>query len=179
MKRTTRERVRKAESDFQLAVTIARGTHPFPDEQCFHCQQAAEKYLKAILEELGVTIPKTHLLVALLALLVPHHVVLRSLRRGVDFLTRFAVDARYPGYRANKRQAAAAPCHEYTVQRIGSHCHHPHGNPEAEIRQYLVSLPFHHKDPFDRMLAAQCLVGQIPLVSGDGVFDPYGIQRLW
>ncbi len=108
MKRTTREWVRKAESDFQLAATIARGTEPFQNEQCFHCQQSAEKYLKALLEELGRTIPKTHILVALLSLLVPHYNSLRSLRRGVDFLTRFAVDTRYPGDTASNRQAASA-----------------------------------------------------------------------
>ena len=108
MKRTTREWVRKAESDFQLAVTIAGGAKPFHDEQCFHCQQSAEKYLKAVLEEHGLTIPRTHNLVALLRLLVPHHSSLRSLRRGVDFLTRFAVETRYPGDAANKRQAASA-----------------------------------------------------------------------
>jgi HEPN domain-containing protein len=100
--------VRKGESDFQLAVTIAHGTKRFQDEQCFHCQQSAEKYLKAILEELGLTIPKTHILVAFLPLLVPHYHSLRSLRRGVDFLTRFAVDTRYPGDKASKRQAASA-----------------------------------------------------------------------
>jgi HEPN domain-containing protein len=94
MKKTTREWVRKAESDYQLAVTIARGTKPFHDEQCFHCQQSAEKYLKAILEELGIAIPKTHILVALLTLLTPHYNSLGSLRRGVDFLTRFAVATR-------------------------------------------------------------------------------------
>ena len=108
MKKTTREWVRKAESDYQLAVTIARGTKPFHDEQCFHCQQSAEKYLKAILEELGIAIPKTHILVALLTLLTPHYNSLGSLRRGVDFLTRFAVATRYPGDMANKRQAASA-----------------------------------------------------------------------
>ena len=100
--------MRKAESDFQLAVAIARGSKPFHDAQCFHCQQSAEKYLKAILEELGLTIPRTHILVALLPLLVPHYAPLRSLRRGVDFLTRFAVDTRYPGDSATKRQAASA-----------------------------------------------------------------------
>jgi len=108
MKRTTREWLRKAESDFQLAAAIARLAEPFHDEQCFHCQQSAEKYLKAILEELGLTIPRTHNLVALLPLLMPTHDSLRSLRRGVDFLTRFAVETRYPGDRASKRQAAAA-----------------------------------------------------------------------
>jgi HEPN domain-containing protein len=64
--------------------------------------------LKAILEELGHTAPRTHNLVALLPLLMPHHASLRHLRRGLDFLTRFAVDTRYPGDDASKRQAAAA-----------------------------------------------------------------------
>src|SRR5262249_8478649 len=85
MKRTTRGWVRKAEGDFRLAVAIARGDEPFHDEQCFHCQQSAEKYLKALLEELGHTVPKTHNLVAVLRLVAPHHAALRSLRRGLDF----------------------------------------------------------------------------------------------
>ena len=41
------------------------------------------------------------------------------------------------------------------------------------------ALPFHHRDPFDRLLVAQCLVENIPLVSADTVFDQYGITRLW
>jgi PIN domain nuclease of toxin-antitoxin system len=40
-------------------------------------------------------------------------------------------------------------------------------------------LPFHHRDPFDRLLIAQCLVEQVPIVSVDPRFDDYGIQRLW
>jgi PIN domain nuclease of toxin-antitoxin system len=36
-----------------------------------------------------------------------------------------------------------------------------------------------HKDPFDRMLLAQSLVDQIPLVSNEVVFDDYGISRIW
>jgi len=43
----------------------------------------------------------------------------------------------------------------------------------------LTTLPFHHRDPFDRMLAAQSLADGIPLVSADVVFDTYGVQRLW
>jgi hypothetical protein len=46
--------------------------------------------------------------VAILPLLVPHHGTIRSLRRGVDFLTRYAVETRYPGDSASKRQAASA-----------------------------------------------------------------------
>ncbi|OWK35531.1 twitching motility protein PilT [Fimbriiglobus ruber] len=43
----------------------------------------------------------------------------------------------------------------------------------------VAGLPFHHKDPFDRLPAAQALVEGIALISADGAFDPYGVQRLW
>ena len=108
MKRATREWVRKAESDYRLAETIDRGSQPFPDQLCFLCQQSAEKYLKALLEELGQHIPKTHDLEHLLNLLLPSHPTLRPLRRGMLFLTDFAVDTRYPGNWTTKRQAASA-----------------------------------------------------------------------
>ena len=75
---------------------------------CFHCQQCTEKLLKALLAELSLAIPRTHNLDDLLNLLLPHHANLRSLRRGLIFLTDFAVDPRYPGDSASKRQAAAA-----------------------------------------------------------------------
>jgi HEPN domain-containing protein len=60
------------------------------------------------LEELGQTVPKTHDLIALQKLLLPHHPGLRELRRGLAFLTDFAVATRYPGDHATKRQALAA-----------------------------------------------------------------------
>ena len=41
------------------------------------------------------------------------------------------------------------------------------------------TLPFHHRDPFDRLIIAQSLVEQVPIVGVDGVFDDYGAQRLW
>jgi PIN domain nuclease of toxin-antitoxin system len=43
----------------------------------------------------------------------------------------------------------------------------------------LTNMPFHHKDPFDRMLVAQALAEQMPIVSADAKLDPYGVQRLW
>jgi HEPN domain-containing protein len=100
--------VRKAESDYQLAARLARADEPFHDQRCFLCQQSAEKYLKALLEELGLAVPRTHLLRDLLALLLPHHPALSSLGRGLKFLTRFAVGTRYPGDKATKRQSASA-----------------------------------------------------------------------
>ena len=43
----------------------------------------------------------------------------------------------------------------------------------------LISLPFHHRDPFDRLLIAQAMVEQMQIVSIDGAFDAYQIKRLW
>ncbi len=40
-------------------------------------------------------------------------------------------------------------------------------------------MPFHHKDPFDRLLIAQALSENILIISADAIFDPYGVQRVW
>ena len=40
-------------------------------------------------------------------------------------------------------------------------------------------LPGPHRDPFDRMLIAQALARDLPVVSTDAVFDGYGVNRLW
>ena len=41
------------------------------------------------------------------------------------------------------------------------------------------TMPFHHKDPFDRLLAAQALSEDIAVVSADAVFTRYGVKRVW
>src|ERR1700676_615020 len=104
MKKLTAQWVRKAESDYAVAKKLARGSDPHHDELCFHAQQSAEKYLKALLEELSQPIPRTHILQDLIALLLPHYPSLGLLRVGARFLTRFAVATRYPGKNATKRQ---------------------------------------------------------------------------
>ena len=43
----------------------------------------------------------------------------------------------------------------------------------------LVSMEFHHRDPFDRMLVAQSLTEEMSLLSVDAVFDAYGVRRIW
>lgn len=43
----------------------------------------------------------------------------------------------------------------------------------------VATLPFHHRDPFDRLLVAQGIVEQVPIVSMDTAFDIYSIKRLW
>lgn len=43
----------------------------------------------------------------------------------------------------------------------------------------LVNMPFHHRDPFDRLLVAQSAVEGVPILSADADLDPYGITRIW
>jgi len=50
-------------------------------------------------------------------------------------------------------------------------------DPVQAIRSGL--LPFHHRDPFDRLLAAQSLELGVPLISIDAIFDRYGVERVW
>ena len=40
-------------------------------------------------------------------------------------------------------------------------------------------LPGRHRDPFDRMLAAQALARELPFISADPVFDGFDVIRLW
>ena len=49
----------------------------------------------------------------------------------------------------------------------------------VEHAAQIVSMPFHHRDPFDRLIAAQANVEKMTLLSVDGVFDSFGINRLW
>lgn len=42
-----------------------------------------------------------------------------------------------------------------------------------------LGLPFHHRDPFDRLLVAQSLAEGVPVVSADAQLDRYGITRIW
>ena len=43
----------------------------------------------------------------------------------------------------------------------------------------ITSLPFHHNDPFDRLLIAQSIIENIPILSKDIAFDAYDVNRLW
>ena len=43
----------------------------------------------------------------------------------------------------------------------------------------VATLPFHHRDPFDRLLAAQALERGFTVVSVDEAFDAYGVTRIW
>ena len=117
MKRQTAKWILKAEEDWQGANELAALTPPLRDLVGFHCQQAAEKYLEALLQDRGAVVPKTHNLKDLLNLLLPHDATLATLRRILQPLTRYAVEYRYPGVRATTRRMKAALRHAERVRR--------------------------------------------------------------
>lgn len=108
MNKLTAEWVQKAEDDFVVAGRLLKMKPLMKDQICFHCQQAIEKFLKAYLQQLVMPIEKTHDIEKLLDRLITKDETLRSLRRGADTLTRYAVDYRYPGLKTTPRKARAA-----------------------------------------------------------------------
>ena len=49
-------------------------------------------------------------------------------------------------------------------------------NIELEHLRVNSTLPFHHRDPFDRLIIAQSIVEEIPIVSVDSAFDKYSVS---
>jgi len=90
--------IEKAESDIASAKFLAENMHPAPVEIIgFHCQQAAEKYLKAFLVYKDQEPPKTHDLIELIKLCKVFNENFTILNPKCEFLIPFAVQARYPG----------------------------------------------------------------------------------
>lgn len=50
---------------------------------------------------------------------------------------------------------------------------------EPEDCRRVQDLPFHHRDPFDRMLVAQGMNRGFVIISPDTAFDAYGMRRVW
>jgi HEPN domain-containing protein len=109
MNGTVKEWVSKAQGDYATAARELRAPEsPNFDAACFHAEQCAEKLMKALLIHLGVTPPRTHDLATLDRLLSP---VCAGWSWPVDelrFLSRAAVDFRYPGESADEREAVEA-----------------------------------------------------------------------
>jgi hypothetical protein len=92
MKTLTAEWVEKAEGDFHSCLREVRARrHPNPDSACFHAQQCVEKYLKARLQEAGLTFPKTHDLLDLLKRLLPVEPAWATLNPRLTQLVNYAV----------------------------------------------------------------------------------------
>jgi len=116
MKASTRELVLKAEEDFLAATALhRRRKKPLLNIVCFHVQQAVEKYLKARLEEVGLSVPKTHDLLHLLNLAVATEPLWSSYHGAFSLLVSYAVQTRYPGNSVTQSDARHAMklCREF------------------------------------------------------------------
>jgi HEPN domain-containing protein len=86
----------KAKGDMAVARILIEGDEPHLDAGVYHCQQAAEKSLKALLALNENPFPKSHNLRSLLDLALPLHPELSSLANACILLTPYATEFRYP-----------------------------------------------------------------------------------
>lgn len=101
MKPSTREWIKKAEADYQLALMLSRRRkRTFHDHGCFLCQLSAEKYLKARMEEADIRFQKSHDLDKLLQGVQSVEPLWAALLPALLGLNRYAVKFRYPGNEA-------------------------------------------------------------------------------
>ena len=106
LRRDVHDWVVKAEEDFAVVQTLSRKRRlTFHSAVCFHAQQCAEKYLKAVLTRDRVAFPRTHDLLDLLDLAKRRNAVLELLRAHLEYLEPYAVNLRYPGEFATRTEA--------------------------------------------------------------------------
>ena len=90
-----------------LLVRVQQGEPPFLYPACFHAQQAAEKYLKALLTWHQIEFSKTHAIEQLLDLVKDAEPETASSLRDAMALTPYGVDIRYPGDQPEPNQQEA------------------------------------------------------------------------
>lgn len=109
MNETIKEWIAKADGDHATARRESQVSDcPNLDAVCFHSQQCVEKLMKALLMYAGVVPPKTHDLAYLDELLSRSYRQWSWPLEDLRFLTRAAVDFRYPGETADADEAASA-----------------------------------------------------------------------
>lgn len=113
------EWIDKAEEDYEVAITLVRKRkRPTPDAVCFHCQQCAEKYLKAFLVQCKVIFPKIHDLLELQKLCLTVDPTFELIGDLLDCLNPYSVEFRYPGEQAMVEEAEVAVKAMKTVRRF-------------------------------------------------------------
>jgi len=86
-----------AEDDYNNSGKLIRGSKPSIYGTCFHAQQSAEKYMKAMLVFKGKRFPMTHDLVVINNLLSEAGIFIGITEDTLDTLSAYAVASRYPG----------------------------------------------------------------------------------
>ena len=99
------EWLHKADDDLGLAEHLLGESLLYPNAISFHCQQSAEKHLKALLVWREIPFPKTHDIKALLNLIADTDIALAESLQGVIVLTSYGVEVRYPGDRPDSAPA--------------------------------------------------------------------------
>lgn len=87
----------KARRDLEAALRLIKCENPLSDIGVYHCQQAAEKALKAWLTSRDIVFQKTHDIELLLTQCVPLEPGFNALQMQAGELTPFATEFRYPG----------------------------------------------------------------------------------
>ena len=107
MNGTVKEWIAKAEADYSTATRELKAAEsPNFDAVCFHPRQCVEKLMKALLIRPNIVPPRTHDLTELDRLLAPACARWSWPVQELRFLTRAAVDFRYPGESAGREDAA-------------------------------------------------------------------------
>ena len=122
--------IKKAENDILTAERELLFEDPITQTICFHCQQAAEKYLKAFLVHHQIYFPKTHRIMELLELCATVNSSFPDELQDADNLTDYAVEIRYPDFwlepeikDAKEALAIAEKVKEFVLERLKGHTH--------------------------------------------------------
>ena len=110
--------VERAEEDFELVRSSLHRKKPFTASACFHAQQCAEKYMKALLISKGADFPKTHDLLMLNNLCSGAGLFLEINPKHLNTLTDYAVRTRYPGEEPTLEEAKEAYGHAKVVRDL-------------------------------------------------------------
>lgn len=113
------EWVQYAEEDLIMARSALRHRKPLTTASCFHSQQCAEKYLKAILVAKNTEFPKTHDLLILNTLCTNAGILTGFTKEELGRLSGYAIRARYPGNQPLPEEAKEAFQIAVAVRKFG------------------------------------------------------------